>query len=156
MDPPLFPPETAVKVEEPIIYTSYHAVTCKDPRAINISVGKPAFAPAGYESYPDLFPTRDMLRMSLGQYHAKYMEKLAKLDPYKVIKDLDGRVMCCYEAQGKWCHRHMVAKWLFDTTGLLVPELTFKGPVLVGPGIRDLWEPVPAPVVEKERDLFGA
>lgn len=34
-------------------------------------------------------------------------------------------VMLCYEAPGKFCHRHILAKWLTEHTGLVVKELEF-------------------------------
>lgn len=39
-------------------------------------------------------------------------EVLDKLDPAAVAKELDGKVLCCYEKSDNFCHRHLVAAWL--------------------------------------------
>ena len=36
-------------------------------------------------------------------------EPVAKLDPYEVYSDLDGKAMLCYENADQFCHRHIVA-----------------------------------------------
>jgi hypothetical protein len=37
---------------------------------------------------------------------------LSKLDVNKVAKDLDGKVLLCFEKSNDFCHRHIIAKWL--------------------------------------------
>ena len=39
-------------------------------------------------------------------------EVLSKLDVHQVARDLDGKVLLCFERTRDYCHRHIVAKWL--------------------------------------------
>lgn len=39
---------------------------------------------------------------------------LNKLDVHQVAKDLNGKVLLCFEKEGDFCHRHIVAKWLSE------------------------------------------
>ena len=49
------------------------------------------------------------------QYEQSYYEDvLSRLDPKSVAKNLDGKVLLCYEKSGRFCHRHIVAKWLIN------------------------------------------
>lgn len=43
---------------------------------------------------------------------AFYEETLSKLDPHKVAKDLEGKVLLCYEKSEDFCHRHIIRDWL--------------------------------------------
>lgn len=55
-------------------------------------------------------------------------ERLDKLDKGQVIKDIlvlaQGKipVLMCYEEPGEFCHRHIVAKWLQENTGIIAEE----------------------------------
>jgi len=63
-----------------------------------------------------------------------YAEILAPLDPRAVAGELvdmaAGRVpvLLCFErpGRGQWCHRAMVAEWLAEATGQVVPEFGFE------------------------------
>lgn len=44
----------------------------------------------------------------------EYTKILNSLDKDKVIKDLDEKILLCWCGKGKFCHRHIVAKWLSD------------------------------------------
>lgn len=57
--------------------------------------------------------------VSLEDYTKEYTERvLNKLDPKQVISDLlfisndKPVILMCYESPDKFCHRHIVAKWL--------------------------------------------
>lgn len=39
-------------------------------------------------------------------------ETLDRLDPHKVVADLENKVLLCYEKSSDFCHRHIVAAWL--------------------------------------------
>lgn len=58
-----------------------------------------------------------------------YNEVLYTLKGWDVLEWLyrlgGGRdvVLCCYEGRSKFCHRHLVSKFLMDDTGYLVEEL---------------------------------
>lgn len=88
------------------------------------------------ESYPDLFPTWDMIRLEDEEEYERLYRKriLDKLDPLKVWEDLQDAVILCHEKaedieSGKtFCHRHMVARWLEEELWLRgidveIPEL---------------------------------
>ena len=88
------------------------------------------------ESYPALFPTWEMIKMTdEEEYEKAYREKvLSKLDPVKVYEDLEDAVILCHESIDKiesgetFCHRHMIARWLEEELWLRgidveIPEL---------------------------------
>lgn len=60
------------------------------------------------------------------EYYIKHFKKevLDVLDPKKVVEELQklsnnkGVVLVCYESPEKFCHRHIVAKWLNDNLNL--------------------------------------
>ena len=52
---------------------------------------------------------------------------LSKLNPEEVYKELDGSILLCYEPNGQFCHRHLVAAWLEITLGVEVPEARPNG-----------------------------
>lgn len=70
--------------------------------------------------YRALAPTEDILKEYKyhGQNWDKYIQRyvtevLAKLDVDKVAKELEGKILLCYEGKNnKKCHRHIVAAWL--------------------------------------------
>jgi hypothetical protein len=58
------------------------------------------------------------------RFTKRYVEKtLSQLDPGRVYADLgENAVLLCHEAAGKFCHRRLVAAWLEDNLGIVVPE----------------------------------
>ena len=64
-----------------------------------------------------------MLKMSAKEYYTLFDEILAKLDPKKVIEELDGCALLCWESDPSKCHRSYVARWL-QKAGAEVYELT--------------------------------
>lgn len=103
-----------------MIYTSYFASKkWKDKEAISIA----RYAPKGItvNGYPALYPPADLLwaykqgQINQEQYTEWYTrEVLDKLDPDVVARDLNGKVMLCYEKSGSFCHRYIIAEWLRD------------------------------------------
>jgi hypothetical protein len=67
------------------------------------------------------------------EYLDLYNAILAKLDPKRVVADLEALgpnpTMLCFEAAKDieagncYCHRHLAAKWLEDTIGIKVEEV---------------------------------
>ena len=57
-------------------------------------------------------------------YTERYKEEvLAKLDPKVVYAELGSdAVLLCWEAPGKFCHRHLVAQWLSDALEISISE----------------------------------
>lgn len=80
-------------------------------------------------SYPDLFPKWKFLKQykedgnKYAYTKAYYDEILSKLDPQKVLNDLEGKTFLCWERSGEFCHRRLVAEWLQDTLGICVHEI---------------------------------
>lgn len=104
---------------------------------VGISQGTPRGVKAGYRLYRKLAPTWDMVkRMTREQYDAAFAEILARLDPARVVAELqalhptsDRIVLLCYErppfTEENWCHRREhCAPWLEQHLGTPVPEVS--------------------------------
>jgi hypothetical protein len=72
-----------------------------------------------------LWPYKDG-KISWDEYKTLYKKKLSLLDPHKVAIDLNGKVLLCHERERDECHRGLVANWLEESLGILVPELSDK------------------------------
>jgi hypothetical protein len=120
----------------PQIKTSHwFAALPSDHARIGISRGTPRRMAAGYRIFRKLAPGPWFNSVSTEEYIRLYhTEILAPLDPHAVAKHLielaDGKVpvMVCFERAGgaQWCHRSLVAAWLAEALGLLVPEYGFE------------------------------
>lgn len=105
--------------------TSYFA-KYKGNLGVNIAI-KPAPGFKG-TSYPPLFPKWSFL----SQYkkdsdensytEAYYDQVLNKLDPMQILEEIGGNTLLCWEKSGTFCHRRIVAEWIFNETGVIVPE----------------------------------
>lgn len=101
--------------------------TYKGDKGISIALRTAPWADCG--EYRKLAPTHGMLdryRLTHDEesYTVEYYDKiLSKLDPNEVYKCLKDKVLLCWEGKGKFCHRHLVAKWLKDTIDVEVTEL---------------------------------
>lgn len=89
----------------------------KNLTLVNISLVKPEWFKESIENYPDLYPTREMLQEfdysgNVNNYIKSYSEILSKLNPEKVYRDLDNKIILCYEKPTDFCHRHLIAIWL--------------------------------------------
>lgn len=103
-----------------MIYTSYYAKTKNIDSSLLVNIAR--FVPKSMRttmpSYADVVPTAEMLLkykkdQDCDSYVKEYREKvLSKLSPAKVAKDLEGKVLCCYEKSTDFCHRHILAEWL--------------------------------------------
>ena len=103
-----------------MIYTSYFA-HYKGDNGVAICLGAPWWKG---ERYPNLAPSNELLnwwKSSSKEFLAQffystkyYTDVLDKLDVHKVAKELDGKVLLCFEKPSDFCHRHIVAKWLRD------------------------------------------
>lgn len=89
----------------------------KNLTLVNIALVKPEWFKESTEAYPDLYPTREMLYEfnysgNIDNYINSYSEILSKLNPEKVYRDLNNKIILCYEKPTDFCHRHLVAIWL--------------------------------------------
>lgn len=105
-----------------MICTSYFAAQKERENTVAICRGVPAWYKGPV--YLELAPSWDILMeyKNSEQSHedkVRYAERyrnevLHLLSPQKVYDDLNGKILLCYEKTGDFCHRHLVAKWLFD------------------------------------------
>lgn len=113
-----------------MLYTSYFAKAKKitDPNTVCVSI---ALNPPPWFNgicYKKVSPTQQILdNWHANADEASYIkdyesEVLSKLNPVDVVIDLikltddkyDNIVLLCYETSDKFCHRHLLAKWLTD------------------------------------------
>ena len=106
-----------------------------DHQRIGISRGTPRRQPAGFRIYRRLAPGPWFSSVDELEYIRRYQtEILDRLDPRVVtgeLADMAGDrvpVLLCFErpGTGSWCHRALVAAWLGDALGLVVPEVGFE------------------------------
>jgi len=113
------------------IRTSNFARSAKLAGAISIARGQPRFGRRPV-SYTQLAPHRQMLKLPREQYVAQFDEILAGLNPLEVARDLvdlaarenADPIMLCWESPNVFCHRRMVAEWLENELGIMVPEIS--------------------------------
>lgn len=89
-------------------------------------------------SLKELAPNPDILQLKDNpeQYEARYREEiLSKVDWVSIYKRLstiakeekkDKVVLLCYESPEKFCHRHIVAKWLGEKTCVPIKEVVLQ------------------------------
>lgn len=108
--------------------TSYFSKSSKHPNAVSIAVKTPAWYTG--RIYQKLAPKFWFLKKykedGNKEFYTKqyYTEVLNKLDPDTVFKELgEHSVLLCWEASDKFCHRHIVAKWLSKNLNINISEL---------------------------------
>lgn len=89
-------------------------------------------------SLKELAPTQEILKLKDNpeQYERKYRgEILSKVDWVSIYKRLstiakeekkEKVVLLCYESPEKFCHRHIVAKWLGEKTCVPIKEVVLQ------------------------------
>jgi uncharacterized protein YeaO (DUF488 family) len=111
------------------VKTSYFARCKNQPNAVAITVAKPRWFKGKW--YKKLAPPKELVfRYKAGkideeQYTKTYLKciKDRSLTPQAVLEDLgDDAILLCFEGRGKFCHRHIVSKWLREG-GIGVEEL---------------------------------
>jgi hypothetical protein len=105
-----------------------------DHMIIGTSRGTPRGFPAGYRVYNALKPGPWFNSSTIPEYLERYAAILAALDTAKVIDDLARMsgdkvpTLVCFESAAsiqageRWCHRHLIAKWLEERAGIVVEE----------------------------------
>jgi uncharacterized protein YeaO (DUF488 family) len=112
--------------------TSSFSISGKDPNAVSIARIPPRWIPFKGRKYPALAPSKILLKawnyheLTEEEYTERfYQENLSKTTPEKVLKDLgEEAVLLCYEKPGQFCHRRLVAGWLEEALGIVVPEIS--------------------------------
>lgn len=115
------------------IYTSYFAKTATLRKAGIVPIGIALWPPRFFNgiSMKQVAPRRYMLNDGLtdAEYESMYRNDVLRLvDARSFIKDLERAsqgmdvALCCFEKPGDFCHRHILAKWLNEQTGVEVQE----------------------------------
>lgn len=110
-----------------MIYTSYFAKSGQLPNAVSIAGKTPDWFYGA--KFPKLAPKAWFFKLyketgDEGQYiQDYYTHVLSKLDPVEIVKELDGKIMLCYEKSDQFCHRFVVADWIEHFTGIKITEL---------------------------------
>ena len=115
------------------IYTSYFGNSRKLKEAgikiICVAIGRPRFI-SGVPQMVNVAPTRYMISAACShdEYLRLYNNILESQDAKKVVEQIktlsDGQdvALCCYEKPSDFCHRHILAKWLTDKSGIDILE----------------------------------
>lgn len=115
------------------IYTSYFAKAAILRKAGIVPIGVALWPPRFFRgiSMKQVAPRRYMLddRLTDEEYIRMYRNDVLRLvDARSFIQDLERAsrgmdvAMCCFEKPGDFCHRHILAKWLNEQTGIEVSE----------------------------------
>jgi len=115
--------------------TNYASLARIKPPAVAVSIsrGKPrtkggwkAKLAPGVQArdYDALAPSWAALKASPEEYDRQFNLLLRRLDPHKVFADLtENAVLLCHCKPNEFCHRRIVAEWLEEHLGIVVPEL---------------------------------
>ena len=115
------------------IYTSYFAKAAIPRKAGIVPIGVALWPPRFFRgiSMKQVAPRRYMLddRLTDEEYIRMYRNDVLRLvDARSFIQDLERAsrgmdvALCCFEKPGDFCHRHILAKWLNEQTGIEVSE----------------------------------
>lgn len=83
----------------------------------------------------ELAPHVDFMKSPESEYIPLYEKRvLAQQDARQVVNRLaklgEKVVLLCYESEGEFCHRRLVADWIKRETGISVPELGRMRPLI--------------------------
>ena len=82
----------------------------------------PALAPT-----PSIFYDIKAGRIDQKEYERRYREEvLAHLDAQQIYNTFKSNVLLCWESPEKFCHRHIVSRWIFENLNIEVPEWNIK------------------------------
>lgn len=104
---------------------------------VSIAKVSPWFLPKGFKlhSIQSLAPTEEILKLKgrPDEYEKRYREEIlsnlsakdicGELERTASADCLDKVVLLCYESPEKFCHRHIVAKWLSEKTCVPIKEV---------------------------------
>lgn len=114
------------------IYTSYFGnsrkLSAAGVKIICVAIGRPRFLHV--PQMLNVAPTRYMLTDACTheEYLRLYDQILNSQDAHQVVKQIESLsdgfdvALCCYEKPGDFCHRHILAKWITDNTGIEIKE----------------------------------
>lgn len=109
-----------------MITTSNFARSSKDPNAVAISQGVPRWYKG--RRYMPLAPPRWLLNAKDPElFDREYRKQLDALGAKQVAEDLGpDAILLCWESFNVRCHRRLVAEWLEEKLGIIVPELNHE------------------------------
>ena len=107
--------------------TSYYAKSSKSPDAVSIALKTPTWYNG--KEYKKLAPKYWFLKKYKEDgnkefYIEQYQKEiLNKLNPQEVYNELgENAILLCWESSEKFCHRHLVAKWLKKELNIEISE----------------------------------
>jgi len=111
------------------IYTGYFAKIkqYRDAGLTTISIARFNRYYSG-ASMKILAPAAEIIHYPEDVYKPIYKEQLKKLSPSGILDEIkklsNGKdcILLCYEKPGDFCHRRMVAKWLWDNLNIAIEE----------------------------------
>ena len=108
--------------------TSYYSKSGNHPNAVSIAAKCPAFYKG--REYKKLAPKYWFFKKYKEDgdeefYTEQYnKEVLGPLDPLEVYEELgEDAILLCWEGKNKFCHRHLVAKWLSNNLKMIIEEV---------------------------------
>ena len=113
----------------PTIFTSNYARSSQYHLSVAISRKPPDWYSGN--QLPQLAPTWEMItnlksnKITQDQYSELYITLLIErnLTPKKIITLLPNECrLLCYEKVGEFCHRRVLAQWIEDEIGVVIPE----------------------------------
>lgn len=119
------------------LFTSYYAKSAENPKAMAISCRVPTYY-HNLKTYPALAPKWEFVLDQIKgtttweNYVDRYMDLIVnkrKLNAHQLLEVIpDGTIFLCYERPEEMgeCHRRLVARWIEEETGLVVPELGWQ------------------------------
>lgn len=110
--------------------TSSFTIYGNRPNGVSIARWNPCWFTG--ERYIDLAPPVGLIKdwkngLMQDDYTARYYsEVIEKINLDKVLRDLDGKILLCYEPRGEFCHRRIFAEYVEKETGVIIPEWSKK------------------------------
>lgn len=108
-----------------MIFTGYFA-HYRGSNGVSIANSKPPVDDC--PTYKPLKPDWSLVKayksdsISWKEFRRAYIEQLKRLDVHKVYRQLNGKVLLCWEKPDKHCHREIVREW-FNRNGYACEEL---------------------------------
>jgi len=115
------------------MHTSYYSSKKLNASMHLVAISRtvPKFMDGKVEVYRPLCPPWALIsaikegKITEAKYEQDYHSGvLSRLDPEQVYRTLGAdAVLLCWEAPGRFCHRHIVAKWLNNALNVTITEL---------------------------------
>ena len=121
------------------LYTSYYGKAARDPKALATSSKIPTYY-HNLQVFAALAPKWEFVleqikgTITWEDYVDRYMDLIVDkrgLKAENIVEMVDdGSIFLCYEKSEEMahCHRRLIAKWIEDGTGIIVPELDWVEP----------------------------